>query len=84
MEFKIWLEDNERNIHFGAFWKDGTVVVYIGGKRYVYITDSMYHDNWKRMVRYAPWKVLNQIKDMVKRGSATMTEPHKDEEPIPE
>jgi hypothetical protein len=50
----------------------------------VYITDSMYHDNWKRMVRYAPWKVLNQIKDMVKRGSATMTEPHKDEEPIPE
>ena len=59
MLFRQWLENT---INFGAFAKDGTVVVYIDGKRYVYITDALFHDKWKRMIPYAPWRVLNQIK----------------------
>lgn len=62
MGFKSWLSESEGNIRFGAFMKDGTVVVYINGTRYVYNTDAVYHDKWKRMIPYSPWRVLNQIK----------------------
>jgi hypothetical protein len=75
MEFKQWLIENEGDIRFTAFAKDGTVVVYINGKRYVYITDAMYHDKWKRMIPYSPWKVLNIIKTQVAKGQANMVEP---------
>lgn len=62
MGFKRWLLETEDNIRFGMFAKDSTVVVYINGVRYVYITDAIYHDKWKRMIPYSPWRVLNAIK----------------------
>ena len=61
MKFSQWLETRDRPIF--SFWKDGTVIVYINSKRYVYHTDAMFHDRWERMSHYSPWKVLNQIKE---------------------
>lgn len=61
MNFKEWFL-TEKQITFSAFAKDGTIIAIIDGKRYEYITDSLYHDKWKRMIRFSPWKVLNQIK----------------------
>lgn len=62
MKFSEYLEANDNNIQFAGFLKDGRIIVYIDGKRYVYVTDTLYHDKWRRMYPYAPWKVLNQIK----------------------
>jgi hypothetical protein len=62
MDFKNWLEAIEDRPIF-VFQKDGEIVVYIKGKRYRYHTDAVYHDRWKRMSHFSPWKVLNQIKD---------------------
>lgn len=62
MEFKEWLNESEGNIKFAAWSKDGTIVVYINGVRYTYVTDAYDHDKWRRMVPYAPWRVLNAIK----------------------
>lgn len=59
--FVKWLE-HKKEINFGMWSKDGTVVVYIDGQKYEYITDPMYHERWQTMARYAPWKVLNDIK----------------------
>ena len=76
MKFKDWLflEENDK-IVFGAFANDGTVIVYINGKRYVYITDAIHHEKWKKMKNFAPWRVLNMIKEKVKNGSAKQIEP---------
>lgn len=62
MEFKSWLSESEGNIKFASWSKDGTVIVYINGIRYTYMTDAYYHDKWKRMIPYSPWRVLNAIK----------------------
>ena len=70
MKFKVWL--NENAIHFTTFAKDGTVVVHINGKKYTYITDAYYHDKWKRMIPFSPWRVLNIIKGMVSSGQALL------------
>lgn len=75
MRFKPWLSEDERNISFASFSNDGKIVVYINGKRYVYLTDAIYHDKWKRMIPFSPWKVLNIIKDLVIKGVATQLEP---------
>jgi len=61
MEFRNWLESSD-DIKFGGWFSDGTVIVYISGKRYVYRTDPVYHYEWKRQARFAPFRVLNQIK----------------------
>lgn len=60
MKFSDFLESN--NIHFTGFMNDGRIIVYIDNKRYVYITDPIHHEKWKRMIPYAPWRVLNDIK----------------------
>jgi len=87
MKFAQWLESqNNTNIVFGSFFKDGTVTVYIDGARYVYITDAAYHDKWERTLRYIrkerpqayrkiAFGILSQIKDMIKKGRATQEEP---------
>lgn len=87
MKFAQWLESqNNTNIVFGSFFKDGTVTVYIDGARYVYITDAVYHRKWNETLQYIRSKkpeayrkvafgILNQIKDMVKKGYATQEEP---------
>lgn len=74
MDFTNWLFEDERNIKFGAFMRDGTVIVYINGKKYTYVTDAIYHDKWKRMIPYSPWRVLNNIKELVKNGLAQQIE----------
>jgi hypothetical protein len=61
MRFSKWLESHD-TINFAGFLKDGRVIVYINNKRYVYITDAIHHDKWQKMLPYAPWKVLNDIK----------------------
>jgi len=74
MYFKNWIINEESKINFAGFWKDGTIIVYIDGKKYVYVTDAIYHDKWKRMVNFSPFKVLNQIKSQVEDGSASLIE----------
>lgn len=70
MGFKEFLLTEKRQVTFTSFIKDGTIIFYIDGKRYEYLTDSFYHDKWKRMLKYSPWKVLNQIKNQEKLGRA--------------
>jgi hypothetical protein len=63
---------------FAGFRNDGTVIVYIDGKRYVYITDAVYHEKWQRMLATHPsnaWRILNQIKEKVKSGDWKQIEP---------
>lgn len=74
MEFKTWLE-SEESIEFARFSNDGIVDVYIRGKLYRYLTDAVYHEKWKRMVKWSPGKVLNEIKKMVNAGTAKQLVP---------
>lgn len=53
MNFKLFLENPD--IRFASFSKDGTIVVYINGKKYEYLTDSLYHDKWKKMIMFNSW-----------------------------
>lgn len=69
MKFSIWLE-KESKILFGGFFKDGRVIVYINGKKYIYVTPAFYHDKWKKLANYSPFKVLNQIKTQIKNGES--------------
>lgn len=75
LNFKEWLFEADQNIQYGGFWSDGTIIVYINKVRYVFVTDAVYHNKWKKMYRYQPWKVLNDIKLQVKNGHAQQTEP---------
>lgn len=75
LKFKEFLAEEERKIVFTTFANDGTVVCYINGKKYEYITDAYYHSKWKKIARVAPWKLLNTIKNLVKNGSAQQIEP---------
>jgi len=70
MEFLNWLTEQESKILFASFWNDGTIIVYINNKKYVYVTDAIYHNNWKKLASKAPFKVLNQIKNQIKNGEA--------------
>lgn len=74
MEFLNWLTEQESKILFASFWNDGTVIVYINNKKYVYVTDAIYHNKWKKMASKAPFKVLNQIKNQIKNGKAFQME----------
>lgn len=75
LNFKNWLESNQ-NIQYAGFWRDGTVIVYINQTRYVFVTDAVYHEKWKKMVRYQPFRVLNDIKNQIKHGHAQQIEPN--------
>ena len=74
MNFKEWLNENNNTVQFGMWSKDGTVVFYINGKRYSYLTDSFYHTKWKNMIYNCPavaqqrnsWRV---VKDIEKTGT---------------
>lgn len=75
-DFIEWLSESKANhIRFGGFWNDGSVIVYIGSRRYHYVTDAVHHKKWRKMINYAPGRVLNQIKDMVKQGLAQQVDP---------
>lgn len=75
MNFKAYFLTEGQNIRFGAWAKDGTVVVYIDRTRYVFITDAVYHYQLQKLAKYRPWSALNKIKEMVKAGHATQKEP---------
>lgn len=80
LSFEMWLEEKRPfNVLFAVWGGDGTVVVYINGKRYKYLTDPIYHDRWRRMEKYAPGRVLNEIKKQVKEGRAELLEPRPSE-----
>lgn len=59
-----------RDIAFGGWFNDGTVIVYVGGVRYVYEVDTMHHHQLKSLSKHRPFSALNQIKDLVKAGKA--------------
>jgi hypothetical protein len=63
MNLSQWLEATREDRPVFSFVSDGTVIAYIHGKRYVYQTDAGYHERWKLISRYAPWKVLNWVKE---------------------
>lgn len=65
----------EQNIQFGMFSKDGTIVAYANGRRYVYVTDAVHHDHIKRTAKYKPGEALDFIKTLVDQGRAEMIEP---------
>jgi hypothetical protein len=75
MEFSKWLNENESKIMFGGFFSDGRVIVYINRKRYVFVTPAWYHERWKKLSNFAPFKVLNQIKKQIKNGESWLLEP---------
>lgn len=66
--------ENKR-IQFASFNSYGDITVYIDGRKYMYNTDAVYHNKWKKKARYRPFDVLNDIKDQVKRGYATQVYP---------
>ena len=66
--------ENKR-IQFASFNSYGDITVYIDGKKYMYNTDAVYHNKWRKKARYRPFDVLNDIKDQVKRGYATQVYP---------
>jgi hypothetical protein len=72
MTFTEWLIVEKRVDMRVNFFNDGTVIFYIDGKRYVYMTDPVFHDQWQKLARYKPGKVLNQIKNLVTLGKATL------------
>lgn len=75
MNFKKWLLSEAANIRFAGWIKDGRVIVYIDGVRYVYIVDAIHHQRLKNMARRASGRALNEIKRMVRAGQATQEEP---------
>lgn len=75
LNFKEWLFETDQNIQYGGFWSDGSIIVHIHKTRYVFVTDAAYHSRWKKMYRYQPWNVLNEIKLQVKNGHAQQIEP---------
>lgn len=77
MNFIEWLHFLENNTKlYLSFISDGRVIAYIDGKRYVYSTDAINHDRWRKIAKTNPFKVLNQIKDYVKKGFAQQIEPN--------
>jgi len=74
MKFSNWLNEAESKIQYGGFFRDGRVIVYINGNRYVYVTPAWYHDKWKKISVLAPFKVLNQIKKQVEQGDSWILE----------
>lgn len=62
-------------IQFVAWYKDGTIVVAINGKRYMYATDTLYHRELKKVAKYKPGKALNMLKDWVAKGWAQQISP---------
>lgn len=91
MKFAQWLESQDNtNISFVSFFNDGTVTVYVGNTKYVYITDAVYHDKWLRNLQWikrtkpvayrkVAFGILSKIKKMVEMGSATQIEPKRKE-----
>jgi len=87
MKFTHWLESqNNSSILFSSFSKDGTVIVYVNGTRYVYITDAFNHGQWNTELEWTKkhrpknyekvaYVLLDKIKKMVSRGFATQVEP---------
>ena len=65
MGFAAWLETADIP-KFAAWMKDGTVVFYLKGVRYVYHAPAFWQEKWRYMLRKnfpgAAWKVLNQLK----------------------
>ena len=82
MGFRDWLETAEEPV-FTVFASDGTIVCYIGNKRYVFRTDAVYHHRWKSHLKAnypgSAWKVFNQVKQAGKQ-----IEPPPEDKPQPE
>ena len=49
-------------IRYIMWSSDGTIRLSINGVEYEYLTDAVYHRRWKARCRFAPGKVLGEIK----------------------
>lgn len=74
MRFSVWLNETNLRVSFGGFFKDGRVVVYVGEKRFVYVTPAWYHDRWKKISDKSPEVVLGQIKRQIETGESWLLE----------
>lgn len=74
MEFKEWLL-TENNIKFAGWIKDGTIIVYIDSKRYVYDIDPIFHPEISKIAKYRPFAALNKIKKLIKYNKGKQLEP---------
>lgn len=63
MNFKEWIK-------FTSWTNDGTIVLYIDDKRYVFDVDPIYHAELKRIAKYKPFTALNKIKELIKYNKA--------------
>jgi hypothetical protein len=61
--------------HF-CFLHNGEATVHYNGVKYIYSTDAIYHERWKKEAIYKPMKVWNKIK---KAGKLIYRDP-----PLPE
>lgn len=75
MKFKEWLNENsDREVKFAVWANDGTVVFYIDGKKYSYLTDTFYYSKWKNMIKNCPPAAIRRnswlvVKDIEKTGT---------------
>ena len=70
MRFSEWLL-TESEILFSSFSRDGTIVVYIDGKKQTFVIDAIYYDKIKRLSEKNPEKALDQLNNWVEKGWAT-------------
>jgi hydrogenase maturation factor len=75
LKMKLQSITENRSIQFTGWSSYGNVTVYIGNKKYEYITDAVYHNRWRKLAKHKPWDVLNDIKLQVKNGVATQVQP---------
>jgi hypothetical protein len=70
--FREWINAPQ----FSAWYKDGTIVVWIDGKEYRYGVDRLYHPRLQQLAKHQPGAAFNKILNMVKDKVATQLSPH--------
>lgn len=92
--FIQFLEAQGLTVQIGAKSKDGTLVLYINGRRYVYWMDALYHKQIERLldtfrnrsgkiVPPRPHQALELIRKMLADGAAQQIEPAPKPKPEP-
>lgn len=84
MHFKEWLESRS-SIVFGMWSDNGTIIVYIDGKRYVYNVNPWRHEELQKIAKYRPFEALNIIKKEnrpVPKKEEKPPVPKKEEKPV--
>lgn len=63
MDFKQWiLTEEQQRIVFTAWASNGTIIVVVNGKRYIYNVSAHLHPMLQKLARFKPFSALNKIK----------------------